>query len=762
MDGKKRQRPVTSCLPCRKRRLKCDRVHPTCGRCLAGGTDCVYDESASANASVSAAPRSSTWQSASTSQFAPSSSTSYARPEEGRGTGAQTEPTAEPVSRQNNHERGQLAVYDGGRSAYVGSTYWANAIPPEINRDTVPTLADETSPFPKFPGRMQEGGLEWSGQKFRPPRNCGFEWTKSSSNKCKLCGRNYNISCVMALLPSREICEKLCGFFFSTVFPLTPIFHMKGFAEDFATFWDGMPPTNVHNAEPSVFMRKKPGFLSLLSAILFAAVFSASPARLERIFGEPTYLNPGDMYFIAMASASLTGFPRRPSIHSLAAYIIAQSQFVREEEFSDAPDFIATSFRVALGMGLHRQLPESGLPPAELETRRRLWWYILHLDVMSSSSSGLSPLFINQKMANTDAICQYDVHNDDPGARQDVDVRYLVASRRYEITREIRRVLVLHFEDAFQSPEVVADCAGRLRMIADRTSATVDTLLKARATAEAKVARSSTPRAVEQASSMLDFDRVWTLRPDPSDKEAVDFTAWSALLLHLMVHKAYCVLYHPLFRDPAMLADENIRTNAVKHAQAFIQVFIRVCNDPISDPFHWMYPGTYQPLQAVSLLLADLLQHPYSDDAALSRGLIDAIFELYQVDEGIVSQSDPPRRQLSPSGRDAWTMLVRTRRKALEQVGMDYHVLFPSNAVLSSRCICGEKISVVDTDAVTHQQALQPTRPGEGQQPPPPPIPQDMQGEQTEQAPGQMLYDQVDFDWHAWDNALGPSIGLMP
>ncbi|KIX95318.1 uncharacterized protein Z520_08835 [Fonsecaea multimorphosa CBS 102226] len=567
----------------------------------------------------------------------------------------------------------------------------------------------------------------------------------------------------MALLPTREICERLCGFFMSTVFPLTPIFHMKSFGEDFRTFWDGIPPANVHNAEPSVFMRKKPGFLSLLSAILFAAVFSAPPARLERLFGEPINLNPGDMYFLAMASASLTGFPRRPSIYSLAAYIIAQSQFVREEEFSDAPDFIATSFRVALGMGLHRQLPEPGPSPAELETRRRLWWYILHLDVMSSSSSGLSPLFINQKMANTDAICQYDVDNDNPGARQDVDVRYLVASRRYEITREIRRVLVLHFEDAFQSLDVVADCAGRLRMIADRTSAAVDTLLKARAAAEAKVAR-STPRPVEQGPPvMLAFDRVWTLRPDPSDKDVVDFTAWSALLLHLMVHKAYCVLYHPLFRDPVLVADENVRTNAVKHAQAFIQVFIRVCNDPISEPFHWMYPGTYQPLQAVSLLLADLLQHPYSDDAALSRGLIDAIFELYQVDEGIVSQSDPPRRQLSPSGRDAWTMLVRTRRKALELVGMDFHVLFPSNAVLSNRCICGEKISAADQDAAGHhyQQARNPTRPGEGQQPPPQ-VPQDMAGDVAEQTPGQMLYDQVDFDWHAWDNALGPSIGLMP
>ncbi len=181
-----------------------------------------------------------------------------------------------------------------------------------------------------------------------------------------------------------------------------------------------------------------------------------------------------------------------------------------------------------------------------------------------------------------------------------------------------------------------------------------------------------------------------------------------------------------------------------------------------------MYPGTYQPLQAVSLLLADLLRHPHSDDASLSRGLIDAIFELYQVDEGVVSENDPPRRQLSPSGRDAWTMLVRTRQRALQQVGMDHHVLFPSNVISSKSCICGEKISAdgddTGVDTLHHGQGhgvsdsqLAAGGSGTGMQPT-----YAMNEGENEQTPSEMLYDQAHFDWHAWDNALGPSAGLMP
>lgn len=174
-----------------------------------------------------------------------------------------------------------------------------------------------------------------------------------------------------------------------------------------------------------------------------------------------------------------------------------------------------------------------------------------------------------------------------------------------------------------------------------------------------------------------------------------------------------------------------------------------------------MYPGTYQPLQAVSLLLADLLQHPYSDDASLSRGLIDAIFELYQVDEGIVSENEPPRRQLSPSGRDAWAMLVRTRRKALEQTGADHHVLYPSSIVSSSSCICGERIAHdIASGSGSRQHWSGVPTPGGGQQDEAPPDPFAVGEDQLGLSPG--ILGQTDFDWRAWDSALGPSEGMMP
>jgi hypothetical protein len=45
------------------------------------------------------------------------------------------------------------------------------------------------------------------------------------------------------------------------------------------------------------------------------------------------------------------------------------------------------------------------------------------------------------------------------------------------------------------------------------------------------------------------FGRVWKLELHTDDKEVEEFASWSALLLHMMIHKAFCIFYHPLFRN---------------------------------------------------------------------------------------------------------------------------------------------------------------------------------------------------------------------
>lgn len=224
----------------------------------------------------------------------------------------------------------------------------------------------------------------------------------SISTKCFLCGQRYTLTCLLALLPTKSRCSVLCNSFFVTVFPLIAVLHLPSFIAEYDEFWDDFESRERHSSNPGPLLRRNPSFVCLLFSILYAG--ASSMPDLLNPESEDQDIAPGDLYFASVLSAAFVGFPRRPSLYSLCAYLFTQSQLSREEEFADAPSYVNKAFRVALGMGLHRDGSRLGLGPAESEVRRRLWHHVIHLDVLGAATSGLAPLFIDEKMASTTAI----------------------------------------------------------------------------------------------------------------------------------------------------------------------------------------------------------------------------------------------------------------------------------------------------------------------------------------------------------------------
>ena len=68
--------------------------------------------------------------------------------------------------------------------------------------------------------------------------------------------------------------------------------------------------------------------------------------------------------------------------------------------------FIGLALRVAQSMGLHRDGSLYGIDPVEAEVRRRVWWHILHLDVMTALASGLPPLVNGEDLYDTRPISE--------------------------------------------------------------------------------------------------------------------------------------------------------------------------------------------------------------------------------------------------------------------------------------------------------------------------------------------------------------------
>jgi hypothetical protein len=135
------------------------------------------------------------------------------------------------------------------------------------------------------------------------------------------------------------------------------------------------------------------------------------------------------------------------------------------------------------------------------------------------------------------------------------DVRYLVAVKRYEVTKEIRLILRSHFEDAFDTSNKLSETLLKLGKITKEVNHVTELLLDLSSSPEVC---SNDPRA-----EVGGFGRPWKLEVGTENKEVRDFASWSALLLHMMIHKAYCILYHPLFRNGTSIIGVPVRERSV-------------------------------------------------------------------------------------------------------------------------------------------------------------------------------------------------------
>lgn len=117
---------------------------------------------------------------------------------------------------------------------------------------------------------------------------------------------------------------------------------------------------------------------------------------------------------MAISAIRLSDFPQVPSLQSLAAFLIVDTTWLREEQPLTCCSFVGVAYRVAqvLGKtktwittrnrsltnfsGLHQDPLEYGsLSESECQLRRNLWWTLVAIDAQVAFAAGLPPLMPN-------------------------------------------------------------------------------------------------------------------------------------------------------------------------------------------------------------------------------------------------------------------------------------------------------------------------------------------------------------------------------
>ncbi|KAH6663416.1 fungal-specific transcription factor domain-containing protein [Halenospora varia] len=641
----RRSRPSYRCESCRGRRVKCDQTRPKCSNCARNEVECVYGET---NLKRKDPPGDA------------ATNESPAKVVRRNGEGKET---------QSNH--GYLLLQNGGRSRYIENTFWASVDVEGLELDTL--LFD----LPLFPleGICCAAGKDVDNHASSTPCHHYIGTTEpnfsfwASRRPTALRADAHSLASTLSKLPPRETCDYVYEHFVESVHPLIPLLHLPTFDRQYRRFWDWHKTWTVGDA-PDGVLAEYPSFLPLLLTVLFTgSIARSTPDAVSMYLPIETQKM---LYYMIPAALSMVGFPHSPSLYSLIAFLLLNSMLIREEESLSSCSFVAVAFRVCQAMGLHKDGTDFGLDEVQVEERRRVWCHLMHLDVMTSIVSGLPLVASSEMFSNTQMIRELrdeyigkvdltdDIDNDSI-----IDPNYILTAGRYDSTSCIRSILLQQFSPRPVSLVCVNNIEKRIKELQVRT--------------KERIKRLSLQSYKEQSSP----SSLLNLSPSVSSNNVSEASnprvRWGKDLLSLMVEKAYCLLYQPTMRDSNLWME--LRARAIPRFQSFLSIFIDMCTAESYLNYQWLYPGAYQPLQPVAVLLTDLWKNPQSLEASKSRALLEKTFSLLGPEGRITNGASrascwPDQRYTSVGAKQAWMRLEKLRSKVWQKLGLDHRVLW--------------------------------------------------------------------------------------
>ncbi|KAK9853033.1 hypothetical protein MYU51_007607 [Penicillium brevicompactum] len=136
---------------------------------------------------------------------------------------------------------------------------------------------------------------------------------------------------------------------------------------------------------------------ALMSGIYFTATNSMTDEEVQTTFGENKLAFVTNLRENAEHALLSTSFMKSNDIMVLQAYVLYLIGLRLYVDPRSLFCYIGIAVRIATRLGLHRDGAQFGLPPFEIEQRRRLWWQIVALDkrvadITGSPTSALSSM----------------------------------------------------------------------------------------------------------------------------------------------------------------------------------------------------------------------------------------------------------------------------------------------------------------------------------------------------------------------------------
>ncbi|KAF2866599.1 fungal-specific transcription factor domain-containing protein [Massariosphaeria phaeospora] len=370
-----RQRVISSCLTCRRRKVRCDHVHPICGACARGNHACNYgtEQTPSHGSGRVSKPTISGNAKVRTSEvqarldrlesllekavagkpiqaLAPIRRDGEAENQDDSGlTPSSTSQTSQGAGISSDNHDGTL-ILDDGQSQFVSSLHYA-------------LLADEIQDIKALLGDRSDSDEE----REMPTR-------KNLVHLLSLGRAKLSVSLQILLPETQEQRDVLLAIFFQNVDPMVRITHTPTLIRKF--------PDYIRENQPIAF------------AVFYSAVNSLPSPLVEQKFGESkedllTRFELGLEICLAREHYLTTS-----SLEVFQGFILWLTCITQEEDMGKAWALLGIAIRIALNQGLHRDpslFPPGSMDSVTIEVRRRLWHQLCHLEFRAAECRGQEP-----------------------------------------------------------------------------------------------------------------------------------------------------------------------------------------------------------------------------------------------------------------------------------------------------------------------------------------------------------------------------------
>ncbi|EDU43367.1 conserved hypothetical protein [Pyrenophora tritici-repentis Pt-1C-BFP] len=424
-----------SCVTCRRRKVKCDKKNP-CSNCVRAKIECVFpgpgraprksrkpadaellerlrrleDVVTSLNAQVEgheqeAADRERSRQNSTVDDPCP-----YAQSSNGGGESRAHAQVAVDNSVEGLENRFGRLVVEKGRSRYINNSFWAslNNEVEDLKAILIEHSDDEDDAHSPDTSNLSS-------------QHHGFIFGYSSSSVD-----------MQALHPGQQQARDFWEVYKENVESLVKVLHI---------------PTH----EPIILDafthldKVDRGLEALLFAIYYGAATSSTPEDCLARWGEDRGVLLNRYRFGLEQALARANFLYCDEVIILQAFVVFMVLLRRNDDARKIWTLTGLVVRISQTLGIHRDGSHFGLPPFQVEMRRRLWWQVCILDARSSEDDGCDPNIVEAQFdtkmpLNVNDTDLYPDMTEFPEERQGfTDMTFCLL--RFEIANIFRRII---------------------------------------------------------------------------------------------------------------------------------------------------------------------------------------------------------------------------------------------------------------------------------------------------------------------------------